>query len=128
MPIQYEHHGIAQNATIALSYKDASTGRVFFLVGQAKNRSRAFIFPGGQVDTADELNRGTDSIYLYAAKRELAEETGIDLRDTVRYSNVEFSYLGQEHTPASRNRQTGRTYPAKYVHFFHAHLGVLYRN
>ncbi|MCH9756980.1 MAG: NUDIX hydrolase [Gammaproteobacteria bacterium] len=120
MPIQYRNkENIPQSAALALSYQDAESGAVFFLLGVNKdqNRSQKFLFPGGQVDRGDLqiVNGNEGEAYLYAAKRELAEETGIDLRtlNTVAFDLIE-----------TKRSSDSRGFP-KDVHFYKAHLGKL---
>ncbi|MDF1678239.1 MAG: NUDIX hydrolase [Legionellaceae bacterium] len=123
MPRQFVDNGVPQNATLALTYKDAETKQFFFLLGQstAPGRSKKLIFPGGQVDQED-FQCGTPltqqakySAYKRAAQRELEEETNIDLQGL----NPNIYHVQTESTPASNG------HPPKAIHFYAVYLGEL---
>lgn len=111
---QYVSNGYHQNAAMIVSYQSEKTGNIYFLMG---HHSGAFMFPGGQVDQADSSGRTHARTLSHAAKRELKEETGIDLHQL----GIQPTFVKTQTYQASSD---GR-YPKKEVHFFHAHLGRL---
>ena len=111
---QYKYNGIHQNSAAILSYQDNATSAIFFLVGR---HTGSLMFPGGQVDIEDSYGRTHEQTLAHAAKRELHEETGINLKQF----HHTFNLVNTQYFPASAN---GR-YPEKHVHFYHAHLGRL---